>query len=48
MQPLVREAGGTSELNQGVASNWMQRALSAVWQVAWIIGFLRSLANNLR
>jgi hypothetical protein len=31
-----------------VASNSMQRTLSAVWQVAWIIGFLRSLANNLR
>jgi imidazolonepropionase-like amidohydrolase len=40
--------GASASLNQGVASNSMQRTLSAVWQVAWIIGFLRSPANNLR
>ena len=35
--------GVSASLNQGVASNSMQRTLSAVWQVAWIIGFFRSL-----
>jgi hypothetical protein len=40
--------GASASLNQGVASNSMQRTLSAVWQVAWIIGFFRSPANNLR
>jgi hypothetical protein len=38
----------SASLNQGVASKSMQRTLSAVWQVAWIIGFLRSPASNLR
>ena len=40
--------GASASLNQGVASNSSQKILSAVWQVAWIIGFLRSPANNLR
>src|SRR5690348_14997523 len=39
--------GASASLNQGVASNSMQRTLSAVWQVAWIIGFLRSPAERL-
>jgi hypothetical protein len=38
--------GTSASLNQGVASNSRQRMLPAVWQVAWIIGSLRSPANN--
>jgi len=38
--------GTSASLNQGVASNSRQRMLPTVWQVAWIIGSLRSPANN--
>jgi hypothetical protein len=37
--------GASASLNQGVASNSIQRILSAVWHVAWIVRFLRSPAR---
>ena len=38
--------GASASLKQGVASNSRQTTLSAVWQVAWIIGSLRCQART--